>query len=116
MQAFFHLELPSVRAHQVARRTGRKTLFLHKNFQKYQKFPKFLEIWAGASSLSVMVGQGLPQPISRVNHALFSTFAFLMPSLGLPLNSLFVPCKHDCVPNNGFHVPEHVLILVCFRQ
>ena len=60
---------------------------------------KFLEIWSWASSLSVMVGQGLPWPISGVDHALFF---LLMPSLGLPLNSLFVPCKHDFVPNNGF--------------
>jgi len=37
----------------MARRTGRKTLFF---VQKYQKCHKFLEIWAGASSLIVMLG------------------------------------------------------------
>jgi len=83
MQTICDLELPILRVAPVARRTGRKTLFFA---QKYQNCPKFIEIWAGASSLSVMVGQGFPQPISRVDHALFSSFAFFMPSWCMQFN------------------------------
>ena len=97
---FCDLELSSKSECHVAWCIGRKTLFF---VQKISKMKKLLQIsWNLGWTFSIKCHIGIKrlQPISEVDHAPFASFAFLMPSLILPLNSLFVPCKLYSLPCN----------------